>query len=269
MDTTDADSVPSPSKPPALSVPFVRKTLIVLWLLACVLTAVAFVYPEKLNAIRAITVGGFFCIWAGAAILWWRLIPVRIAVVLAAVGAALIALVPGRQVAPSALQAQYTKSLIAYEGSPYMWGGESSLGIDCSGLIRRGMIDANLTIGVHTLNPRALRDAFAIYWRDCSASDLGLGYGGRTRLVEEAKTIDSIDPATLQPGDIATTMSGAHILAYLGGNVWINADPKAWRVEQVHVPAPTNGWFTQHARVMRWRALEPSPPAPLSPAPGT
>ncbi|MFN2599036.1 MAG: NlpC/P60 family protein, partial [Pyrinomonadaceae bacterium] len=47
----------------------------------------------------------------------------------------------------------YIASLESYEGTRYVWGGENSRGIDCSGLVRRGLINADFHEGVVTANP--------------------------------------------------------------------------------------------------------------------
>jgi hypothetical protein len=232
-----------------------RKTLLILWRLAVIITVIVFVYPVKFNLIRDLTLGGFICIWAGALILWWKVIPVRVSCIAVALLTLAVCCVPGERVDPDELRAADLKALTEYDGDRYVWGGEGYLGIDCSGLIRRGAIDGEENIGYRTLNPAALRDAFFMYWHDCSADDLGQGYRGRTRLVENVATLDSADPESLRPGDMAVVGGGEHILAYLGNDVWINADPR-WGVINVHVPAQKNAWFEMPARIVRWRSME-------------
>ena len=55
---------------------------------------------------------------------------------------------------PEPLREEYIASLRRYTGKKYVWGGEGMLGVDCSGLIRRGMIDALFCRGVRTLRFR-------------------------------------------------------------------------------------------------------------------
>ena len=51
------------------------------------------------------------------------------------------------------LRSKYILAVQGYEGTPYVWGGENRMGIGCSGLVREGLIQANLQQGITTLNP--------------------------------------------------------------------------------------------------------------------
>jgi hypothetical protein len=233
-----------------------RKHLLTCWRLVVFITLVAFVFPIKINLIRYCTVGGFVCVWAGALFLWWRILPVFLTGVVVAILTAFVLFLPGRPINHSMLRSADIRSLTEYRGTYYLWGGETTVGIDCSGLIRRGAIDGELSIGYRTLNARALREAYWMYWHDCSADDLGRGYGGRTQFVENVKSLNAANEGALEPGDMAVVAGGEHILGYLGNDTWIDADPKPIRVEEVHVPAPKNGWFVQPARIMRWQSMK-------------
>lgn len=149
------------------------------------------------------------------------------------------------------LRRNYVGSLLKYEGTRYIWGGENWLGIDCSGLVRSGLIAANYRQGILHLNPSLVREGFSLWWHDCSARALGEEYRGRTRLLVSAASINVIDYATILPGDIAVTDDGIHTLAYLGDRVWIEADPDVKKVIKVQAPAK-NPWFDQPVKVMRW-----------------
>ena len=59
-------------------------------------------------------------------------------------------LLPGRAVDAESLRAEYVRSLQGYRGAVYVWGGENRIGIDCSGIVRCGWIDANLRCGLRT-----------------------------------------------------------------------------------------------------------------------
>ena len=100
------------------------------------------------------------------------------------------------------------------------------MGIDCSGLVRSGLIKANYEQGILTFNPRLIREGFSLWWHDCSAKALGEEYRGRTWLLVSARSINEIDYATIMPGDIAVTEDGIHVLAFLRAKLWIEADPR-------------------------------------------
>jgi len=65
-----------------------------------------------------------------------------------------------------------------------------------------------------------------------------------------------LDHTRLLPGDLAVTTNGIHIMAYLGGNRWIEADPVAARVISAKAPSDEIGWFDTPMRIVRWSLLE-------------
>jgi hypothetical protein len=179
----------------------------------------------------------------------WRYISISIVVLIVA-----MLVLPGRAYDQTALQQANEKALVNYLGSPYVWGGESHRGIDCSGLVRRGMIEANFTRGLETLNPELLRRAANLWWNDTTARQLGEGYLSFTRQILVAPDINGIVENKLKPGDLAVTLTGVHILEYLGESKWIEADPNAHQVILVHTPT-TNDWFRCPVRIVRWTQL--------------
>jgi hypothetical protein len=163
---------------------------------------------------------------------------------------------PGREENPRPLRQNYLSSLRSFEGTTYLWGGESSRGIDCSGLVRCGYIKANFNRAIETANPAPMRTAFSLWLFDSSAKAMGEEYRGRTKFVMETKSLNELDYGEILPGDIAVTKSGIHTLAYLGDKTWIQADPKAWKVIQARAPGD-NAWFSQPMKIVRWRELDP------------
>ncbi|WP_395751962.1 hypothetical protein [Prosthecobacter sp.] len=156
---------------------------------------------------------------------------------------------------PETLRASYVKHLRTFEGCPYYWGGESRRGIDCSGLIRRGLIDACLSEGVVRLDPGLIRHGLSLWWHDTSAKALGEEHQGLTKRLFEADALKTLDYSKLRPGDVAVTQDGVHTMAYLGEETWIEADPGKLRVITVHAPTTSNGWFLRPVRILRWRML--------------
>ncbi len=180
-----------------------------------------------------------------------RLVPLGILLLACAVLA-----LPGREGDAGRLRERYVKELRSYEGCRYVWGGENSLGIDCSGLVRKALLAANVKEGLATFNPGLLRKALWLWWNDCVARELGEGYRGKTQALYEAKSINALEQGKLMPGDLAVTKDGVHVLACLGAGEWIEADPGAMKVISVKIPAPDNAWFEMPVKIVRWTQLE-------------
>jgi hypothetical protein len=161
---------------------------------------------------------------------------------------------PSREIDRDRLQVLYIKSLEAYEGTRYIWGGENRLGIDCSGLVRKGLIDANIKLAYLTLNPGPFRTACVLWWYDCSAAALLNGYRQWTRPLFIAESINAIPASRLHPGDLAVTSDGAHVLACLEGKTWIEADPSFQKVIKVKIPTQ-NPWFLHPVHIIQWTQL--------------
>ena len=81
------------------------------------------------------------------------------------------------------------------------------------------------------------------------------GFSGITREYSRAATIGDADPAQLRAGDLAVTADGVHVLACLGDQTWIEADPIAHKVLEVTLPT-SNSWFHVPVVFVRWRYLE-------------
>ena len=163
---------------------------------------------------------------------------------------------PGRDYDRKQLRDAYVDALRSYEGTKYIWGGENWLGIDCSGLVRAGLMKANFQSGLRTLNPGLIRFALSLWWHDASAEALGQEYRQLTKHLLAATSLNELDQDKVNPGDIAVTLSGVHVMAYLGDRQWIEADPGIGKVVIVQVPERTNPWFQETFKILRWRELD-------------
>ncbi len=243
-----------------------RLLFLTLWLAgAGLLAAGILVFPVSSRFTRAGGVALAALVWFGLPVLWWRARALRYPWLAVSLLTAGFMLWPARSPEdPEALRGGYPESLRRYEGVAYVWGGEGSTGIDCSGLIRRGLIDTLFLRGLRTMDPGPVRGALALWWNDCSASDLGEGKDGLTVPVMRAKSLNALDHSPILPGDMAVTVDGRHILAYLGERHWIEADPAAGRVLILTAPSPVNPWLKGPVNIVRWRMLQI--PAMASPA---
>jgi len=213
-------------------------------------------FPIRSGLTRGAILAILAALWLGLAIANRPRPSTAIVILAAPLLVAALLLLPGRPVPQAALAREYVRSLTPYRGAVYIWGGENRVGIDCSGLVRCGWIDANLRVGLRTANPAPLRAALWTWLHDCSARDLGDGYRGRTRPVSAVRSLNRADYGVLRTGDIAVSESGLHTLAYLGGGEWIEAEPVLNGVKRVRIPARGDIWFDSPMRIVRWRALE-------------
>ncbi len=235
-----------------------RRALLGLWLLGWPLLAFALWFPISFGALRLFIAILCLCLWGGALGLFWPRRPVRVVVAALGLGVAFVTFWPHQRDEGPILQKSYRHELALYLDTPYVWGGENRRGIDCSGLVRRALIDANLKQGFFTRNPALWREAFAIWWRDCSAREMKNGYGGRIQTLFAAPSLNDLNYGALKSGDLAVMQSGVHVLAYLKEGTWIQADPNAVSGDKViltHAPSK-NGWFSQPVVICRWRQLE-------------
>jgi len=220
--------------------------------------AAVILYPVSIGLTRVAGVVLAGLLATGGLALAWRYHWVRWTLLLVyGIVAAFFAL-PGRaEYDRVALRQEIAQALGRYEGVKFRVGGENFLGIDSSGLVRRGTIDGTLLYGLRTCNPLLVRKAVALWWRDRSVRELGAGAGKAARKVVEEKSLLILNDKNLHPGDFAITSNGLHALAYLGDHVWLEADPDEGKVIRVSTSSTRNPWFSEPVCVLRWRFLEP------------
>jgi len=239
-----------------MTTPNSRQRQWLLWVIAACLLVALLLLPVSYRITRAATAGFALLTWFGLIALLWRVRALRYSLLaITALVAGFLALPARATIDKAALREEYLSSMRGYEGATYYWGGENARGIDCSGLIRRGMMNAMFARGVRTFDGGLVRSAIDLWWNDCSAQALGEGYRSLTTHVADTRSLNELDHTLVTPGDLAVTQSGVHILAYLGDRNWIQADPGAGKV--ITLPAPArNGWFQSPMKIVRWRALE-------------
>lgn len=224
-----------------------------LWRLAWFLLIVLLIYPISYGIFRFAIVTLSFLIWLGALILLWNKKSIRFFCISLALIVSAIAILPGYKADGKRLRESYIQELNYYEGVTYIWGGENKFGIDCSGLVRRGLINADVKQGLISFNPKLIREGISLWWYDASAEALGKEYRNITKFLYKADSINQLDYTKIQRGDIAVTTDGIHTLAYTGNNIWIEADPIYKKVMKVKVPELNNPWFNIPVNILKWR----------------
>jgi hypothetical protein len=117
---------------------------------------------------------------------------------------------------------KYVAALKRYEHVPYVWGGETKKGIDCSGLIRMALFDVYLS-------DYKWGAALHIFFFDAAAKDLGRKYKNILTYKRSYPSIKEIPLAELKKGSIVVA-SDIHTFAYIGENQWIQASPTDYKV---------------------------------------
>lgn len=211
--------------------------------------------PVNSMVLKLALLGCLAAAWAGCLMLGWRKTPLRWLLLVLPMVCAVPLMLPGRAIDVEVLRRDYLGRMAGFEGTRYVWGGESSRGIDCSGLPRRALRDAMLGYGIRHLNGRAIRGWLEQWWFDASARALAAAYRNDTRPIGVTGTIREMDYAGLVPGDLAITTNGVHVLAYAGGGKWIQADPGIGAVATLDGRTADNRWFRMPVTIHRWRVL--------------
>lgn len=211
--------------------------------------------PVNSKILKLTFLGCILGAWVGFTLLAWKRKPLRVAALILPLITAIPFFLPGGVVDAEELRRDYVRRMSEFEGTKYHWGGESSRGIDCSGLPRRALRDALIAYGFKHFNGRAFRGYVEQWWFDASAMALGEGYRDYTIPIGTTGTIQEMDYDALVPGDLAVTTSGVHILAYVGDGQWIQADPGIGAVATLNGRTAKNKWFRTPVTTHRWKLL--------------
>jgi len=194
-------------------------------------------------------------VWIGSTILVWKRKHLRVAALILPLLGTIPFILPGGEIDVEELRQDYVRRMSEFEGTKFYWGGEGFRGIDCSGLPRRALGDALLAYGIRHLDGRAFRGYVEQRWFDANAKALGAGYRGYTTPIGTTGKIREMGYEALVPGDLAVTTNGVHILAYVGDDQWIQADPGIGAVATLDGHADDNAWFRMPVTTHRWQVL--------------
>jgi NlpC/P60 family len=230
-----------------------RRYLFYLWNLSWFFLVVLLLAPVSYGIFRLATVCLIASIIVGALVLFWQHQIIRYTSIMICIISLLIAILPGHKFDSNVLREYYVQEMNSFLGTKYIWGGENKIGIDCSGLVRQGLVGANLKYGLLSLKPQLIREGISIWWFDASAQALAAEYRNKTKVIMKANSINELDHSKIQPGDIAVTQDGQHTLGYIGNKIWIEADPEYLKVIKVQVPEKNNMWFNVPIYIVQWQ----------------
>jgi len=232
-----------------------QRRIITIWVVLWSLWLVLLIQPENRGILRLGVLALFFGQLLSGAVLFWKQKAIRYGLAALLIITLLPLALPSRAVNQEKLREAYINSLKPYDGTTYIWGGENRVGIDCSGLVRRGFIAAALKQGLAEFNGNLVRKACSLWWYDASAEAMRDEYRGESVVLLEAPDLNSLDHSRLLPGDFAVTRNGVHTLVYIGDNTWMQADPGRGRAQYEKIPVHDSGWFTTPVVLLRWRVL--------------
>jgi hypothetical protein len=225
-----------------------------LWLVLGILLLLTLLFPIGFGKGRLFILIAVPLFWLGALYFSWPVKWLCTLWIIVGLAGLLLTILPGRDIAPDTLRSLYVQHLHDYEGTRYLLGGENKIGIDCSGLVRLALVDAYLHLGLVELNPAAVRQALSLWLQDASALALSTGYRGLTQYITNAASIQTLDHTLLWPGDLAVTQDGQHVLAYLGHESWIQAEPSVMHVI-INTASDKQFWLSVPVNVVRWSTL--------------
>ncbi len=233
----------------------IRRLITILTIASVVALIVLNLDPVTTRLHRLVILGAIAGIWLGPLLLFWKHRAIRFCLLPLPLLAAIPFFLPGKAIARQEVRTDYVKRMVSYENTPYHWGGENGRGIDCSGLPRKAMRDSLFVYGIRKMDGGAMRASLDHWWNDASAKALAEGYRDFTVPTGMSGTIARMNYGKLLPGDLVVTEDRRHILAYLGNDDWIQADPGAGKVIIENGRTSGNGWFAVPVTSYRWTVL--------------
>jgi len=152
----DAQTLPEPSNRSSR----VRTSLLIgVALIAGSVLITLLFYPVRIGLVRAGIVGSALTLWVALLAFAYPRRKLFFAGLAVTALLFLFLVAPGRVPHPERLRSRFIASLEQFEDVPYVWGGQTSRGIDCSRLPAMALVNAKLKEGLLTVNPRLVRSA--------------------------------------------------------------------------------------------------------------
>jgi hypothetical protein len=234
-----------------------RRILVYLWLVALLALLANIGFPVRTGLTRLSLVVLALIVLTGLVLISWRNRILRFSILGVCLAIPVFLSIPSQHpIDPNTLRELYVQKLKRYNGTRYVYGGENGFGIDCSGLVREGMIEALLTYGTRHLHSGAIRSAIKLWWHDCNATRL-VNLPGITQPIRGDEYGPLHEIAGVEAGDLAITKSGSHVLAYLGHQQWIEADPGVGGTHLFTLDGEFKNLSDELVLFVRWRWLEP------------
>ena len=211
-----------------------------LWLAFLGFLVALALFPVSYRSTRLASLGLGLALWVGLIALTWRWHLVRFVLLGITFLIAGFFLLPAHgRPSVETLRTDYLTGLRRYEGVRYYWGGETARGIDCSGLVRRGLIDALFWRGIRTFHPGVVREAFSLWWH---GSVVGWRRGGLVRRSARVVRVDLINRREIEIGPTVIERA-VHDAGRHGGGRNLNPERVGEMDPQLHILE--HGVFTE------------------------
>ncbi|MDQ2086787.1 NlpC/P60 family protein [Herbivorax sp. ANBcel31] len=212
-------------------------------------------YPINRTIVNIIILADLIAILVLCTVVFWQFKVYKGFLIFLALATVFMLFFDGKSVERDIVRNEYVEALKRYEGTEYLWGGESIRGIDCSGLVRRGLIDAYVKLGAKNFSPQYIRKAVYLWVNDFSTRVMEDGYEDLFVSIISVEGLNQFDHSMIREGDIMVTENGLHTMAYIGNDKWIQADPMHEKVIIEKAPSDSNNWYEEPAIILSWSNL--------------
>lgn len=148
----------------------------------------------------------------------------------------------------------YIQNLLTYNDVNYVLWWEWLFGMDCSWLVRHAMVISLIKEWIRNYNWYDIMKWFKLWWSDFDVDAMLSNEYNRFIDIWVADSINKINHEFIKPWDLAI-IDWVHVMAYVWGRQWIQADPEIWKVIVLKTPT-SNKWFNLSVKIIRWNDLD-------------